>query len=436
VTTPRPDPRRPAFGTSEEQEPDDAGCTILHIDMDAFYASVEVRRRPELRGKPVVVGGDGPRGVVSSASYEARRFGIRSAMPGGRARRLCPQAVFLPVDMAHYLEVSRAVMAVFADVTPLVEQLSVDEAFLDVSGARRLFGSPAHIARSVRERIRAELGLPCSVGVAGTKFMAKLASTRAKPDGMLVVRPDRAIEFLHPLPIDALWGVGEQTAKVLRGLGLHTVGDIARAPRDQLRRAVGEAATAHLTELAWARDSRRVQPDRVEKSIGSETTFDEDVDDPEVLRRTLLALSTRVAVRIRSAQSVGRTVAIKVRMSNFTTLTRSRTLFQPTDVAKEIFDTAWSLFRAVAPALAAGTGPPGGDRIRLLGVRLEGLATQDQAQQLTLGEREHGWRDAERAADAAAARFGSSVVRPASLLRPTITDRPDTGRSPSTGERH
>ena len=392
---------------AEGQPSDDTGCSILHVDMDAFYASVEVRRRPELRGLPVVVGGSGPRGVVSSASYEARAYGVHSAMPGGQARRLCPQAIFLPVDMAAYQAASAEVMAMFHGVTPLVEQLSVDEAFLDVSGARRLLGSPAAIARDLRQRVRAELDLPCSVGVAGTKFMAKLASTRAKPDGLLVVAPARATEFLHPLPIDAVWGVGERTAEVLRRLGLRTVGDLAQAPTGMLRQAVGEAAAAHLHALAWGRDPRRVQPERVEKSVSAETTFDVDVADADVVRRTLLALANRVGARLRAASYSGRTVAIKVRLADFTTLSRSRTLPRATDVAREVFDTAWALYRALAP----------GDKIRLLGVRVEGLGGSDDARQLLLGEREYGWREAERAADAAAARFGGQVVRPASLIR-------------------
>jgi DNA polymerase-4 len=393
---------------------EDEGCSILHVDMDAFYASVEVRRRPELRGLPVVVGGSGPRAVVSSASYEARAFGVHSAMPGGQARRLCPQAIFLPVDMAAYHAASADVMAVFRDVTPLVEQLSVDEAFLDVSGARRLLGRPAEIARAVRARIRAELELPCSVGVAGAKFLAKLASTRAKPDGLLVVSAARAIQFLHPLPIDALWGVGERSAEVLRRLGLRTVGDVAEAPAGMLRRAIGEAATAHLQALAWGHDPRPVEPERVEKSVSAETTFDEDIGDAQVLRRTLLAQANRVAARLRAAGYVGRTVAIKVRLSDFQTLSRSRTLPQATDVAREVFDTAWGLFRALAP----------GDKIRLLGVRVEGLGGADDARQLVLGQRESGWREAERAADAAAARFGPSVVRPASLIGRSVDSEP------------
>jgi DNA polymerase IV len=399
-------------------------ASILHVDMDAFYASVEVRRHPELRGQPVVVGGSGPRGVVSSASYEARAFGVRSAMPGSQARRLCPQAVFLPPDMAAYTVASREVMRIFADVTPLVEPLSVDEAFLDVAGARRLLGPPTQIAEHIRTRIRGELNLTCSVGVASTKFMAKLASTRAKPDGLLVVNAADALAFLHPLPVEALWGVGERTAEVLRRLGLRTVGDVAQAPLGMLRQALGEAAAAHLHALAWARDPRRVSTERVEKSIGSETTFDVDVADPDVIRETLLALASGVAVRLRRGQVAGRTVAIKVRLSDFTTLSRSRTLGTPTDVARDIFDEAWSLFQALAP----------GDRIRLIGVRVEGLSASGEARQLMLGERDSGWREAEQAADAAAARFGASAVRPASLLqRPRNRSVPDnsTGRDES-----
>src|SRR5690242_11553487 len=224
-------------GGSEEFGPtaDDTGCTMLHVDMDAFYCSVEVRRRPELRGKPVIVGGAGPRGVVSSAGYEARKFGVRSAMPGGQARRLCPHAIFLPPDFTAYTAASRAVMAIFHDVTPLVEPLSLDEAFLDVAGAVRLLGRPAEIAALIRRRVVGELGLTCSVGVAPTKFMAKLGSTRAKPDGMLVIPVDRMLEFLHPLPVAALWGVGERSAEVLQRLGLRTVRDLAEAPVGLLR---------------------------------------------------------------------------------------------------------------------------------------------------------------------------------------------------------
>jgi DNA polymerase IV len=405
---------------------DDTGCPILHVDMDAFFASVEVRRRPELRGRPVVVGGTGVRGVVSSASYEARAFGIRSAMPGVHARRLCPAAVFLPPDFSAYSEASRAVMKIFADSTPLVEQISVDEAFLDVSGAVRLLGRPARIAAHIRERVREEQSLTCSVGVAATKFLAKLASTRAKPDGLLVVSAGHSLEFLHPLSVDALWGVGERTAEVLRRLGLRTVADVANAPVGMLRQALGDAAAAHLHDLSWARDPRRVATERAEKSAGAEMTFDIDVAEPEQIRHTLLNLSTGVAARLRAGRQVGRTVALKIRLASyrepgggagqqFRTLNRSRTLAVATDVAREIFDTAWALFAAL----------PAGERIRLVGVRVEGLSqAEDAPRQLALGERERGWREAERAADAAADRFGRGVVAPASLLRPSGAGRP------------
>jgi DNA polymerase-4 len=410
-------------GTGEfGPDADDTGCPILHVDMDAFFASVEVRRRPELRGKPVIVGGDGPRGVVSSASYEARVYGVRSAMPGARAKRLCPHAVFLPVDFAAYSAASRAVMAIFGDMTPLVEPLSSDEAFLDVSGAGRLLGRPAEIAAAIRRRVLDEQRLTCSVGVAPTKFVAKLASTRAKPDGMAVVPADRILDYLHPLPVEALWGVGERTAETLRRLGLVRVRDLAQAPVGMLRAAVGEAAALHLHELSWGRDPRPVVPEQVEKSIGAETTFDIDVADWDVIRRSLLGLAGKTAGRLRRAGQIGRTVAIKVRLADFRTVSRSRTLPVATDVTREIFETAWALFRAL------GTG----ERIRLVGVRVEGLSPVDAApRQLTLGERDNGWREAERAADAAAARFGQDVVRPASLL--SAREDPRAGGRPPPG---
>jgi DNA polymerase-4 len=395
--------RDPRFGPGA----DDAGCPILHVDMDAFFASVEIRRRPELRGRPVVVGGLGPRGVVSSASYEARRFGVRSAMPMARARALCPQAAYLAPDGPAIAAASEAVMAIFRDVTPLVEPLSSDEAFLDVAGAQRLLGRPAVIARRIRERMLDEQQLTCSVGVAPTKFVAKLGSTRAKPDGMVVVPVTMVLDFLHPLPVDALWGVGERAAETLHRLGLGTVGELARAPMGMLRRAVGEAGAVHLHELSWGRDPRRVTPEHVEKSIGAEMTFDTDVADPELLRRSLLALSDKVGARLRAAGQVGRTIAIKVRLADFRTVNRSRTVPTSTDVAREIFETSWALFEALGAT----------DHIRLVGVRVEGLtAAATTSRQLTLGEPERGWREAEAAADAVAARFGRASVGPASLL--------------------
>ncbi|HEX2355808.1 MAG TPA: DNA polymerase IV [Micromonosporaceae bacterium] len=401
---------------------DDTGCPILHVDMDAFFASVEVRRRPELRGRPVVVGGLGPRGVVSSASYEARVYGVRSAMPTARARALCPGAVFLPPDFEQYSATSRAVMQIFHDVTPLVEPLSLDEAFLDVAGAIRLLGRPARIAAAVRRRVAGEQGITCSVGVAPTKFVAKLGSTRAKPDGLLVVPRGAVLEFLHPLPVAALWGVGERAAEVLQRLGLRTVGDLARAPRGMVRAALGEAAATHLHELSWGRDPRAVSPEQVERSIGAEVTFDTDIADSAVIRRSLLALAGRVGNRLRRAGQVGRTVSIKVRLADFRTVNRSRTLPTATDVTREIFETASALFEVLRP----------GDRIRLVGVRVEGLAPVESApRQLALGEPARGWREAEAAVDAASARFGRSAVRPASLLRPADLDPPENPVRPS-----
>ncbi|GAB2590375.1 DNA polymerase IV [Paractinoplanes abujensis] len=398
-----PKGRDPRFGP----QADDAGCTILHVDMDAFFASVAVRARPELRGKPVIVGGVGPRGVVSSASYEARRFGVRSAMPTARARALCPRGIFLPVDGPAIGEASEAVMAIFRDVTPLVEPLSSDEAFLDVAGAQRLLGRPVEIARLIRRRMQQEQRLTCSVGVAPTKFVAKLGSTRAKPDGLIVVPAGLVLDFLHPLPVDALWGVGERAAETLRRLGLTTVGEIAHAPAGLLRGALGEAAAAHLHELSRGRDPRRVSPDREEKSIGAEMTFDVDVADPEVLRKSMLALADKVGARVRASGFVGRTVAIKVRLADFRTVNRSRTMPTSTDVSREIFEISWSLFTALGAS----------DHIRLVGVRLEGLTpAATTSRQLSLGEPEHGWREAEAAKDAVIARFGRASVGPASLL--------------------
>ena len=246
-----------------------AGCTVLHVDMDAFFASVEVRRRPELAGTPVIVGGAGNRGVVTSATYEARRYGVHAAMPTARALRLCPTATVLPGDMALYTEVSRSVMALFRSITPFVEPLSLDEAFLDVSGAGRRLGDAAAIGEYLRARVFDEQGITCSVGAAPTKFVAKLASTRSKPDGMLVVRPAEVIDFLHPLPVGALWGVGPKTEETLLRYGLRTVGDLAHVPAKTLQRAVGAAVGAHLHELAWGRDPRRVVPDEPERSTGA-----------------------------------------------------------------------------------------------------------------------------------------------------------------------
>ncbi|MCA1824146.1 MAG: DNA polymerase IV [Mycobacteriales bacterium] len=393
---------RPASG-------DDDGCPILHVDMDAFFASVEVRRRPELRGRPVIVGGTGSRGVVTSATYEAREFGVHSAMPMLRARRLCPQAVVVPPDFSAYQRASAGVLEVFRSMTPLVEPLSLDEAFLDVRGATRRLGSPAQIGDLIRARIADEQQLTCSVGVASTKFVAKLASTRCKPDGLLVVPAGRVVEFLHPLPVAALWGVGEKTEETLVRLGLRTVADIANCPEATLQRALGHAVGSHLYALAWGRDERHVVPTEPDKSIGAEETFAHDVDDPDYVHRELLRLSERTAVRLRESGQVGRTVSIKVRFADFTTITRARTLPEATDIAQVIYATARQLFDALGLQRA---------RLRLVGVRVEGIAAAGgQPHQLQLGEDERrGWRAAEQAMDRASRRFGADSVRPAALV--------------------
>jgi DNA polymerase-4 len=389
---------------------DDTGCHILHVDMDAFYASVEIRDRPELAGLPVIVAG-GSRGVVLSASYPARELGAHSAMPVTRARRLCPQAVFVPPRHGVYAAVSREIMAVFREVTPEVEPLSLDEAFLDVAGAVRRLGPPAAIAALIRATIREQQGLTCSVGVATYKFIAKLASTRCKPDGLCLVPRDQVLEFLHPLPVAALWGVGEQTGQVLARLGLRTVGDIAHTPLATLQRELGAAAGAHLASLAWGRDERRVVSSAPDKSIGAEETFPTDVDDPEVIRRELLRLSGRTARGLRASGSLARTVVIKIRLANFTTITRSRTLPEPTDVARKIYATACALY--------AASGLDSRARLRLVGVRGAGLIpAAHAASQLAFGERPAAWRDAEKAVDRIAGRFGPDSVRPAALVHP------------------
>jgi DNA polymerase-4 len=387
-------------------------CPILHVDMDAFYASVATRDRPDLQDVPVIVGG-GHRGVVLSANYLAREYGVRSAMPGSRARRLCPQAVVISPDFETVSAVSAAVMEAFRQVTPLVEAMSLDEAFLDVSGSSRRLGSPYAIAEHLRARIYDEQSITCSVGVASTVAVAKMASKRAKPDGVCVVPPGEVTRFLHPLDVGELWGVGEKTTATLNRLGLMTVGDIAHTPLATLQRAVGAALGSHLHQLARGRDHRTVTPrrgpDEPDRSMGADETFGRDTDDHEVILRELLRLSAKVTSRMRTARVAGRTVTLRVRFADFTTITRSRTLPEATDVTQQVYRTAADLFAALGLQRA---------RLRLVGVRVEGLVPRHTVHhQLMLGEREHGWSDADRAVDRAATRFGTAAVRPASLLR-------------------
>jgi DNA polymerase-4 len=392
-------------------------CHLLHVDMDAFYASVAIRDRPELYDVPVIVGG-GNRGVVLSANYLARQHGVRSALPMTRARRLCPQAVVVPPDFETFSQVSASVVENFRRITPLVEVVSLDEAFLDVSGSTKRFASPWDIAEHLRAQVHDEQGITCSVGVAASVSVAKLASRRAKPDGVVVVPPSEVTSFLHPLDVGELWGVGEKTQAMLHRLGLLTVGDIAHTPLPTLQRALGVALGRQLHDLAWGTDRRTITPGSAgvfghgggdpERSMGAQETFGRDSDDREVILREVLRLSAKVAGRMRVAQVAGRTVTLTIRFADFTTITRSRTLGEATDVTQEIYRTATSLYDALGLQRA---------RIRLVGVRVEGLVPRATVQrQLVLGERDHGWAEADRAVDRATQRFGSAAVRPGSLI--------------------
>ena len=412
-------------GRQVSPEPvDDPAATIMHLDMDAFFASVELLEHPELARLPVIVGGRGARSVVTAATYEARKYGVNSAMPMSVALRRCPKAIVLEPHFERYRHFSQAVMQLCFAVTPLVEQLSIDEAFLDVAGARRLLGTPWEIATELRRRVFEETGLHCSIGVATTKFIAKLASGLAKPDGLLVVPGERTLEVLHPLPIGALWGVGAKTAEQLERLGLRTVGDVANTPVATLSKSLGPAAGEKLHALSWARDPRSVTTLREEKSVGHEVTFEFDVTDPAVIRRELLRMSDQVAVRLRKADLVGRTVVLKLRYGDFTTITRSRKLEEHTSLARRIYDEVLDVYQALERADA---------RIRLVGVRMEQLAPASDTA-LGLWDTDEGWRDAEAAVDAVSERFGRGLVRPAALYRrPTQSgeaDAPNSHRGP------
>jgi DNA polymerase-4 len=387
---------------------DDSESNILHVDMDAFFASVELRDRPELKGLPVVVGHSGGRGVVTSATYEARKFGIHAAMSMTEAIRKCPKAIFIEPNHEKYSEVSEKLQEIYLSFTPLVEPLSVDEAFLDVSGSRKLLGTPIEIGKKLREKVFQEENITCSVGIAPTKFIAKLASTRAKPDGLIVVSPKEVIDFLHPLPVGALWGVGGKTEEVLKRLGLFKVSDIANLSLKTLKRALGDGIAEHLYELSWGKDERSVETNEPEKSVGNEETFSKDLDQAEDILREVLRLSEKVAARLRHAGLMGRTITLKVRFSNFSTITRSKTLLDPTDVAKEIYEVAKALFEGLKLDQV---------RVRLVGVRVEKLVEEELAnRQLVLGESEKGWREIDKASDKANARFGDEAIKPARLI--------------------
>jgi DNA polymerase-4 len=374
--------------------------------MDAFYASVEVRKDPALAGRPVLVGGTGGRGVVASASYEARRFGIGSAMPMARALRLCPHAVVVSPDFDAYARASADIREIFLSYTPLVEPLALDEAFLDVGGSVRLFGAPAAIGSRIRERIGRELELPASVGVAPNKFLAKLCSEKAKPDGLLHLQAGDVQAFLGPLPVRDLWGVGEATATRLDRFGVRSVADLVALPPATLRRVVGQAAAASLAGLARGADDRPVVPYEAAKGMSAEETFDRDIDDPAVLRRELLRLAERVARRLRRGGVAGRTVTLKLRYASFQTITRSRTLRAPTDQATVLHAEASALLDALRLERV---------RVRLLGIGVTNLIPTLAARQLTLTEDDR-WGRLERAADVARRRFGDEAVTRGALL--------------------
>jgi DNA polymerase-4 len=377
---------------------------ILHVDLDAFFASVEQHADPNLRGRPVVVGGLGPRGVVAAASYEARRFGIQSAIPMTRARRACPDAVFLAPRFDAYADASRAVMAILGSYTPLVEPISLDEAFLDARGARRLHGPARQIAVDIRARVRAETGLTASVGLATTKLLAKIASDLAKPDGFVVVEPGTELAFLHPLDVGRLWGVGPATRRRLERLGVHTVGDLAAIPEATLRHALGDAHGSHLHALAINDDHRAVEPERHAKSVGHEETFPTDVTDRRRLEVELMRFAERVAARLREGAIAARTVQLKARYGDFRTITRSRTLPDATDVAQDLVTVGRELLGEVDL----------GDGLRLLGLSAQQLVPVTEVQpRLPFGvtsadDSRHA--SLERTIDEVRARYGDHAV--------------------------
>ena len=382
---------------------------ILHIDMDAFYASVEIRDRPELAGLPVIVGGsaDG-RGVVSAASYESRNFGVHSAMPMATAVRKCPDAVVLPVRMDHYAAVSREIRAIFERFTPLVEPLSLDEAFLDVGGSVALFGPAEKIGWKIKNEIRSETNLVASVGLAPNKFLAKVASDLEKPDGFVVVNSDGIHQFLDPLPVSRLWGVGRRANETLAKMGIRTIQQLREAPLSEMNQKFGEAAAKHLHELAHGRDGRAVVPDREAKSISHETTFPVDIADAEVLRACLLTLTEQVARRMRRLEIFGRTVQLKYRYSDFRTVTRSHSLPQATNTTREI----WSVVAEQLLPRVDASQP-----VRLVGVGVTSLVHHKNQQRLLFEEHNSRDDDLDSATDEIRDRFGASAISRGSALR-------------------
>jgi DNA polymerase IV len=382
--------------------------TILHVDMDAFYASVEQRDHAELRGKPVIVGGVHGRGVVCAASYEARKFGVKSAMPISTARRLCPQGVFIPVRMRHYAEISRQIRAIFFSFTPLVEPLSLDEAFLDVHGCEGLFGPAPEIGRQINQRIRAETGLVASVGVAANKYLAKLASDYGKPDGFVVLPPDKVTEFLSPLPVSRIWGVGAKGEKRLHDMGIHTIGQIVAMPEKTLSDRFGEMGR-HIWRLANGQDDRTVVPDREAKSVSTETTFAEDIGDCTILRVCLLDLVDHLAFRLRQERIWARTIEVKIRSSDFRTATRSTTLAMATNLTNVIWKAAVDLFER---SLTSELLP-----VRLLGVGATKLTRGPIVQGNLFDDHSHQRDSAlDQTIDTIRAQFGNGSIQRGSLM--------------------
>lgn len=393
--------------TVTEGDVDDSETPFLHLDMDAFFASVEELDDPSLVGQPVVVGGLGGRGVVCAANYVARTYGVNSAMPMSTALRNCPNAIVRRPRFDRYTEISQRVFDILHEFTPKVQPLSIDEAFLDVSGARALLGRPRDIAAAIRERVRTELGLAASIGVASSMFVAKVAGSRAKPDGLLVVPASETVDFLAPLPIQALWGVGPVTAKRLRSFGMSTIRDIQRSERETLVAVLGERQARHLQDLALGVDPRHIDSDAVEKSIGRSQTFGEDLVDIADMHREILRMATDVAARARKHDFLAHTVTVTVRYGDWATVTRSHTLAEPTSATKLIASEAYSLLSSV-DGLERG--------VRLLGVRLENLVGEGEI--ALLWEDESDGHEIDDVVDAVSERFGTGAVQAAALLRP------------------
>lgn len=398
--------------------PSASSLTILHVDMDSFYASVEQRDDPSLRGKPVIVGGVKGRGVVCAASYEARKFGVHSAMPTARAQRLCPQGIFLPVRMQHYSQISRQIRETFFSFTPLVEPLSLDEAFLDVRGCEKLFGSAAEIGQQIKSRVKAETGLIASVGVAPNKFLAKLASDHGKPDGFVVLEPDNVTQFLAPLPVGRIWGVGAKGEGRLQALGIRTIGQLAAMSPKILVDRFGETGQ-HMWTLAHGQDDREVIPDRAAKSISTETTFTHDIGDRQVLRNCLLNLVDELTSRMRHEGLRGRTIDLKLRSSDFRTCTRSCSLDEATNSTQIIWQAAATLLgRSLAPDLLP---------LRLLGVGATKLTSDEVLQGRLFGDDERERHSAlDTAIDSIRGQFGTDAIHRASQLDQTETRQQDT----------